>query len=120
MPGKSALERDPEKWKPAFRKDYAQNNRLEWDDDSKISHPALAVGPMHRLAFDGDLIIARGHHAEQQRAADSAERRPEWHEGKEHQHAAIAFEIAGVEDLDPGQPGADTKRGAAQRAQHQT
>jgi hypothetical protein len=37
------LEHDPEKWVPVFRKDHAQIKKIEWDDDSKKSHPALAV-----------------------------------------------------------------------------
>jgi hypothetical protein len=43
------LEHDPEKWKPVFPRDKREafarrscsNNKLERDDDSKISHPAL-------------------------------------------------------------------------------
>ena len=44
----------------------------------------------------------------------------ERHEGEEHQHAAIAFKIRGVEDFDPDKAGADAERGAAERAQQQT
>jgi hypothetical protein len=32
---------DPEKWRPVFGKDHAQNEELERDDDSKKSHHAL-------------------------------------------------------------------------------
>jgi hypothetical protein len=35
------LEHDPEKWEPVFGKDHAP--QLERDDDSKKSHPALAL-----------------------------------------------------------------------------
>jgi len=41
---------------------------------------------------------------------------PSGMKGEEHQHAAIAFEVGGLEDLDPGQAGADTQRGPAERA----
>jgi hypothetical protein len=41
----SRLEHDPEKWKPVFRKDHARNKKIERDDDSKKSHPALGGRP---------------------------------------------------------------------------
>src|ERR1700722_15684914 len=40
---RGALEHDPEKWKPVFRKDHAQNKKLERDGDPTITHPALAL-----------------------------------------------------------------------------
>ena len=79
-----------------------------------------AVAPARGLPLEGDFGIADRDHAEQQRAAEPADRRTQRHEGKEHQHAAIAFKAAGLEDFDPGKPGADAERGTAQRAQHQT
>ena len=45
----------------------------------------------HRLAFDGDFGVSDRDHAEQQGAADTADRGAQGHEGEEHQHAAIAF-----------------------------
>ena len=41
-PAPPALEHDPEKWVPVFRKDHAQIKEIERDDDSKKRHPALA------------------------------------------------------------------------------
>src|SRR6516165_7930436 len=35
------LEHDPEKWEPVFGKRSCSNRKLERDDDSKKSHPAL-------------------------------------------------------------------------------
>jgi hypothetical protein len=35
------LEHDPEKWKPVFRKDRAQNKKLERDSDPAVTLPAL-------------------------------------------------------------------------------
>jgi hypothetical protein len=37
-----ALQHDSEKWVPVFGKRSCSNNKLERDDDSKKSHPALA------------------------------------------------------------------------------
>src|SRR5256885_6736356 len=45
-----ALEHDPEKWIPVFGKRSCSANKLERDDDSKKSHPALAVV---RMEVDG-------------------------------------------------------------------
>src|ERR1700730_13509284 len=39
----SDIEPDPEKWEPVFGKRSCSNNNLKRDDDSKKSHPALAV-----------------------------------------------------------------------------
>jgi hypothetical protein len=39
------LELDPEKWVPVFRKDHALTKKIERDDDSKKSHPALGFAP---------------------------------------------------------------------------
>src|SRR6266849_9472918 len=39
------LEHDPEKWVPIFRKDHAQTKKIERDDDSRKSHPALVKDP---------------------------------------------------------------------------
>jgi hypothetical protein len=36
----NALQHDPEKWTPVFRKDHAQTKKIERDDDSKKRHPA--------------------------------------------------------------------------------
>ena len=35
------LEHDPEKWIPVFPKRSCSNKKIERDDDSKKSHPAL-------------------------------------------------------------------------------
>jgi hypothetical protein len=35
-------EHDPEKWRPVFREDHAQTRKMERDDFSKKSRPALA------------------------------------------------------------------------------
>jgi|SRR6516164_7260360 len=35
------LKHDPEKWEPVFGKRSCSNKKLERDDDSKKSHPAL-------------------------------------------------------------------------------
>ena len=40
-PAPPALEHDPEKWVPVFRKDRGQIKKIERDDDSKKSHHAL-------------------------------------------------------------------------------
>ena len=71
------------------------------------------------IALDRDLVIAECKHAEQQRAAECADHGARRHEGEEHQHAAIALEACGLEELDPGEPGADAERSSAQRAQKQ-
>src|SRR6266705_3854971 len=50
-----ALEHDPEKWIPVFPRDKREafarrscsNKKIEWDDDSKKSHPALAPRMLH-------------------------------------------------------------------------
>src|SRR6266481_2692687 len=39
------LEHDPEKWAPVFRKRSCSNKKIEWDDDSKKSHPTLDAEP---------------------------------------------------------------------------
>ncbi len=41
---------------------------------------------------------------------------PSGMKSEEHQHRAIALEVGGLEDLDPGQAGTDTERGPAERA----
>jgi hypothetical protein len=59
-PGKSAkrvfaLEHDPEKWEPVFPRDKREafarrscsNKKIERDDDSKKSHPALGNPAIH-------------------------------------------------------------------------
>src|SRR4029077_16792644 len=38
-----ALEHDPEKWVPVFGKRSCSSKRIERDDDSKKSHPALSA-----------------------------------------------------------------------------
>src|SRR5262249_52509507 len=43
MPRRSA--HDPEKWVPVFGKGSGANKKLEGDDESKRSHPALARHP---------------------------------------------------------------------------
>jgi hypothetical protein len=90
-------------------------------DQCKImTGPDLPVVPARGLAFDGDFGVAESHHAEQQRAAEPTDHGAKRHEGEEDQHPAIAFKAGGIENFDPGQAGADAKRGAAKRAQHQT
>jgi len=50
-----AIEHDPEKWVPVFPRDKREafarrscsNKKIEWDDDSKKSHPALAPRMLH-------------------------------------------------------------------------
>jgi hypothetical protein len=54
------------------------------------------------------------------RIAITANNSAKRHESEKHQHSAIAFEAACFEKFDPGKPGADAKRSATQRAQHQT
>jgi len=46
------LEHDPEKWVPVFGKRSCSSNKLEQDDDSKKSHPALAH-PLSGSASEG-------------------------------------------------------------------
>ena len=41
-PEKHALGPRPDGWVPVFRKDHAQKKKIERDDDSKKSHPALS------------------------------------------------------------------------------
>jgi hypothetical protein len=79
--------------------------------------PAVAA---HRLLFERDFGVADRDHPEQERAAQPADRGPERHEGKEHQHAVIVFEAGGSENLHPGESGADAERRAAERANDQT
>jgi hypothetical protein len=50
------LKHDPEKWVPVFGKDHAQNKKLEREDDSSKSHPALA-GRIHNGARDRGAAI---------------------------------------------------------------
>src|SRR6267378_1434377 len=82
------------------------------------SYPCVV--PARGLLSDGDFGIANRGHAEQQRTCEPADRSSERHEGKEHQHSAIAFKAGGLEDFGPGQSGADPERGAAECAQHQS
>ena len=96
-----------------------QQNQSDGPDSAKLDQ-ALDVVAARRLLFDGDFGVADRHHAEQQRAAEPADDSTKRHEGKEHQHSAIAFSAGGLEDFDPGKPGADAERGAAEDAQHQT
>jgi hypothetical protein len=42
---RAALEHDPEKWVPVFRKRSCSNKKIERDDDSKKSHLALERFP---------------------------------------------------------------------------
>ncbi|MBU6457865.1 MAG: hypothetical protein KGQ48_10020, partial [Bradyrhizobium sp.] len=97
-----------------------QNKNLERRSDSIGTENALVVATAHRFVFDGDFGVAQGHHCEKQRAGEPADHGTKWHEGEEHQHAAIAFKIAGLEDFDPGEACPDAEGGTAQRAQHQT
>src|SRR6266576_3108724 len=78
------------------------------------------VAPPARLLLEGDFGVADRDHAEGECAAEPADHGAQRHEGEEHQHAAIAFKVRGLEDFDPGKSGADAERGPAERAQHQT
>src|SRR5882757_10970915 len=82
--------------------------------------PLLPVAAARGLLFDGYFGVTDRDHAEQQRAAQSADRGAKRHEGKEHQRAAIAFKTGGFEQFDPGEPGADAESRAAQGTQNQT
>src|SRR5258707_10414152 len=42
------VEHDPEKWVPVFPKRSCSNKKIERDDDSKKSHPALGVATVAR------------------------------------------------------------------------
>src|SRR5262249_16561091 len=46
--GPCALEHDAEKWVPVFGKRSCSTKRLERDDDSNKSHPALVPEPVSR------------------------------------------------------------------------
>ena len=81
--------------------------------------PPLRLPVARRLAFDRDLVIAEGQNAEQEGAAKPAEDGAHGHEGEEHQHAAIAFKIRGLEQFGPGQAKPNPERGPAKCAQHQ-
>src|ERR1700744_1000264 len=70
----------------------------------------LRVMATRGLAFDRDLAVAEGQDTEPEGAAESPDHGPERHEGEEHQHAAGAFEISGLEDFHPGEPGAYPER----------
>jgi hypothetical protein len=72
-------------------------------------HRFLPVEAAYGLLFDGYRGVADRDHAEQQRAAKSADRGSQRHEGKEHQRAAIAFKSGGFEQFDPGEPGGDAE-----------
>jgi hypothetical protein len=74
----------------------------------------LPVSPA--LPLDGDRVVVHRQQAEQHGATDAADHGTEWHEGEEHQHAAITFEISGFEDFDPGEPGSDAERGSTSGA----
>jgi hypothetical protein len=50
-PPEDQLKHDPEKWTPVFGKRSCFNNKLERDDDSKKSHPALACSLSVELTF---------------------------------------------------------------------
>jgi hypothetical protein len=54
---KAALEHDPEKWVPVFRKDHAQIKEIERDDDSKKSHHALAAVSREALIQQAKLLL---------------------------------------------------------------
>src|SRR6202171_4154901 len=62
----ACLEHDPEKWVPVFPRDKREafarrscsNKKIERDDDSKKSHPALAPCPQDvRARTDGDTLL---------------------------------------------------------------
>jgi hypothetical protein len=53
-PAQLALEHDPEKWVPVFRKDHAQIKEIERDDDSKKRHHA----PIERISPSEGIGIA--------------------------------------------------------------
>src|SRR5262249_9892948 len=54
----TTLEHDPEKWKPVFGKRSCSNNKLERDDDSKKSHPAL-IWRVNRRGLRRRLLSGR-------------------------------------------------------------
>ena len=66
--GSAPPARDPEKacpgldpgWEPVFGKDHAQNKNLEWDDDSKKSHPAPARLVLLAPTWRGPLPTVMG------------------------------------------------------------
>src|SRR5437588_6238210 len=59
-PRPEGLEHDPEKWAPVFRKGSCSSKGLERDDDSKISHRALALAQEHVFRGVGRALEAAG------------------------------------------------------------
>src|SRR6266550_4625037 len=58
-----ALEHDPEKWAPVFRKRSCSNKKIERDDDSKKSHHALAGKSFRQHFFQdlpADILVGEG------------------------------------------------------------
>src|SRR5712671_943435 len=80
----------------------------------------LALAAVHRLLLQRDFGVTDRDHPEQERAAQSADRGAERHEGKVHQHAVIVFKAGGSEELHPAESGADPECRAAERANDQT
>src|SRR5712691_5014888 len=52
----AGLEHDPEKWVPVFPKRSCSNKKIERDDDSKKSHPALGDADLFKDAFGADFL----------------------------------------------------------------
>jgi hypothetical protein len=56
----SGQEHDPEKWVPVFRKRSCSNKKIERDDDSQKSHPALERANLFRIySADSNLGFAQ-------------------------------------------------------------
>jgi hypothetical protein len=54
------IPKNPEKWKPLFGKRSCSNKKLERDDDSKKSHPALGAPFAERLGLPENARPRRG------------------------------------------------------------
>jgi hypothetical protein len=67
-PAQPALEHDPEKWVPVFRKDHAQIKEIERDDDSRKRHHALIderISPSEGISIgfsEPPRVISRHRH----------------------------------------------------------
>ena len=61
----SSLGHDPEKWKPVFPRDKREafarrscsNNKLELDDESKISHPGVDGSATVGLGLGANVLV---------------------------------------------------------------
>ena len=70
--------------------------------------------------LDAEFVWAGSGDAEQDGAGDAAEQGANGHEGEKHQHGAVAFEIAGLEQFDPRNPGTEAERAAAEKSEDET